>query len=157
MPSPKERIQLIGDHSAALLRGEDTRVRSSVLLEIIKERLFSIKNPYNFLFSELGGEESNGLIVQELDDKHSIAINGKVHQEGFLVVSHRHEPKNKKGFMQFTIYGKVRPFADRQNFYASGLRQKDFFEQLEEDIKIQILNWTSMAITRKIEAERESS
>lgn len=156
MPSLQERLQLMRDHAKALSSGE-REVKSLPLLEVIKKRLLSIQNPYNFLFSDLRSGESNGLIVQALDVEHSMGINGKPHQEGFLVVSYGREPKSNEYSMEFMIYGEVRPFADKQNFFARFLRQKDFFPQLEEETKIKILNWTSWAITRKIEGEKQTA
>lgn len=148
-------MQLMRDHANALSIGK-RELKSLPLLEVIKRRLRAIRNPYNFLFSELRSGESNGLIVQALDVEHSMAINGKVHQEGFLVVSYEHEPKSQRAFMEFAIYSEIGPFADKQNFFARFLKRKDFFEQLDEETKIKILNWASMAITRKIEAEKQN-
>lgn len=159
-PSPQERLQLMQDHAVALRRGKGQTVESPVLLEVLTERIRAIRKPDEFLFSGIDmdlSHSANGLLIHKLDEEHSIAVDGREHRDGFLVVCYGLDPTSKKGFMRFMIYGEVRPFADGQTFFARNLKQDRVFEQLDDTNKQKVLNWTSWAITRKIEAERQTA
>lgn len=159
-PSLQERLQFMQDCAAALRRDKGLTVENSALLEVLIERIQKIEKPYDFLFSGIGinlNQSANGLLIQRLDKEHSLVTGGREYKDGFLVAHYGLDPKNKKGFINFMIYGEVRPFADGQSFFARDLKQAVIFEQLAPTTQQTVLNWTSWAITRKMEAERQTT